>query len=204
MLNRVRSFAAGLVCNDRGASYGKHTSSHEPENSECSFSPSYQYYSDVVSGFMGKTPSNKKVVDRPFHTLVDDATAALKSRPGSTHQDLMNFLENKYHGTIPGKVKKCLGQRLKKEIKQSQEELKAVTLTAKLEPAGMQQTQRGRPRIYAKGGGSSSVTKPTVSKPSGRRRAAQRNKRRRLEPDLEQTNEDDNDHTQAKKTRKSK
>ncbi len=47
MLNRVRSFAAGLVCNDRGASYGKHTSSHEPDNSECSFSPSYQHYSGM-------------------------------------------------------------------------------------------------------------------------------------------------------------
>lgn len=47
MLNRVRSFAAGLVCNDRGASYGKHTSTHEPDNSECSFSPSYQHYSGM-------------------------------------------------------------------------------------------------------------------------------------------------------------
>lgn len=47
MLNRLRSFAAGLVCNDRGASYGKHTGSHEPDNSECSFSPSYQHYSGM-------------------------------------------------------------------------------------------------------------------------------------------------------------
>ena len=69
---------------------------------------------------MGNKPA-RKVVQQPYQTMIEDAVLALKDRPGSTQADIFKYLENKYEGKIPPKVKKNLQLKLKSIKKRSRQ-----------------------------------------------------------------------------------
>ena len=69
---------------------------------------------------MGNKPA-RKMVQQPYQTMIEDAVLALKDRPGSTQADIFKYLENKYQGSIPPKVKKNLQLKLKSITKRSRQ-----------------------------------------------------------------------------------
>lgn len=69
---------------------------------------------------MGNKPA-RKMVHQPYQTMIEDAVLALKDRPGSTQADIFKYLENKYQGRIPPKVKKNLQLKLKSITKRSRQ-----------------------------------------------------------------------------------
>jgi hypothetical protein len=70
---------------------------------------------------MGNKPA-RKMVQQSYQTMIEDAVLALKDRPGSTQADIFKYLENKYQGRIPPKVKKKLQLKLKSIKKRSRQD----------------------------------------------------------------------------------
>lgn len=66
---------------------------------------------------MGNKPIRNSRIQQPYNQMVEDAISALKERPGSTQNDVFNYLETKYEGRIPPKAKKNLETVIRSVIK---------------------------------------------------------------------------------------
>lgn len=149
---------------------------------------------------MGNRASNTtSKINQPYHTLVEDAVAVLKERPGSTQQDIFKLLESKYNGKIPVQIRKTLTVRLRSTIKKSQlEAKKARASTSRSSPSDAQPAAssrgtgagglRGRPpkkRLNAcnnkrRAAAGTSTRKSSLATRKGGRRNARRRSRNRV------------------------
>lgn len=66
---------------------------------------------------MGNKPN--RAIQQDYQTMVEDAVSALKERPGSTQTDIFKYLETKYQGRLPPKMKKTLSCKLRLVLKRT-------------------------------------------------------------------------------------
>ena len=69
---------------------------------------------------MGNKPTSNNRIHQPYNQMVEDAISALKDRPGSTQDDVFDYLETKYEGRIPPRAKKNLETVIRSVIKAKQ------------------------------------------------------------------------------------